>query len=150
MSVPKGLLISKEVGVAFHRQVEALGQNIIPCTGRVFRALHIQLISLIAHSLPEVRVRLQPHFRLAYFVDRVQLVIEDGDMRVDILALQDLHQLHFDGVAAAVSDSTLRACRHDEIIFVLGCALLDGADGVFPDVAGEPFVHGRHTVAPAL
>ena len=71
-------------------------------------------------------------------------------MGVDVLPFQDAHQLHFDVVAASVAHGTLGGSRHDEVILVLGCALFNGTNGIFPDVAGEPLIHGRHSVAPSL
>ena len=146
----QGLFVREEIGVALHGQVEALGQNIVSGAGGFLRTLHVQLIGLVAHGLAQVRVGLQPHLRLAHFLNGVQLVVPDGHMGVDVLPFQDAHQLHFDVVAAAVAHRALGGSRHDEVILVLGCALLNGTNGVFPDVAGEPLVHGRHSVTPSL
>ena len=71
-------------------------------------------------------------------------------MGVDVLPFQDAHQLHFDVVAAAVAHRALGGSRHDEVILVLGRALLNGTNGVFPDVAGEPLIHSRYSVTPSL
>ena len=150
LPVAQGLLVGKEIGVALHGQVEALGQNIVPGAGGFLRTLHVQLVGLVAHGLAQVRVGFQPHLRLAHFLNGIQLVVPDGHMGVDVLPFQDAHQLHFDVVAAAVAHRALRGSRHDEVILVLGCTLFNGTNGVFPDVAGEPFVHGRHSVAPSL
>ena len=71
-------------------------------------------------------------------------------MRVLVLPFQDVSQLHFDCVAAAVSDSALTGRSHDQVILDLGCTLFDCADNVFPDVSGQPFIHSRNLASQAL
>ena len=46
-------------------------------------------------------------------------------MRVWIIPLENAHKLHFDGVAGAVTNSTLRTGGNDQIVVHLGSALLD-------------------------
>ena len=136
------LFVGEVIGVTLHRQSETLGKNIIPC-GRCFLgAFHIKLISLVTYRLSDVRVRLHPHLRIADLVDRVKLVPPDRNMRVWIIPLENAHKLHFDGVTGAVTNSTLRTGGHDQIVVHLGSALLDSADNILANVAGEPLVYG--------
>ena len=77
-------------------------------------------------------------------------------MRVDIIAFQYLHKLHFDCVAAAISYSTLGARSNDEIVVVIGSTLLltsrllNSTDGIFPDVSRKPLIHRSTLHAQAL
>ena len=63
-------------------------------------------------------------------------------MRVWIIPFENAHKLHFDGIAGAVTNSTLRTGGHDQIVVHLGSALLDSADNILANVAGEPLVYG--------
>ena len=130
----KGLFIRKKVCVPLHRQVEALCKDVVPGTGRFFGSFYVQLIGLVAHGLAQVRVCLQPHLRSAHFLNAVQLVVPDRDMWVYVLPLQDAQQFHFDVVAASVAHRALAACRNDQVVLVFRRALLNGTNGVFPDV----------------
>ena len=55
-------------------------------------------------------------------------------MRVYVVTFQDALQLHFDVVAASVAHRALAACRNDQVVLVFRRALLNGTNGVFPDV----------------
>ena len=63
------------------------------------------------------------------------------------LALEYLHQLHFDCIADAVTDSTFGANGNDKPVIVLSRTLLlsstlsESFDRILADVAGEPFVN---------
>ena len=136
------LFVGEVIGITLHRQSETLGKNIIPCGRRFLGAFHIKLISLVTYRLSDVRVCLHPHLRIADLVDRVELVPPDRNMRVWIIPFENAHKLHFDGIAGAVTNSTLRTGGHDQIVVHLGSALLDSADNILANVAGEPLVYG--------
>ena len=72
----------------------------------------------------------------------VELVVPDRGVRIIVLALQDLHELHFDVVADTVSYGAFGARRDDEPILDLRGALFDRADDVLPGIPRKPFVDG--------
>ena len=103
-AMPMGecLIVREEVGIAFHRQSEPLGENIVFCCRNFLSSLHVQLVSFVTHRLANVRIGLKPVLRLADFVQTVERVPPDAHMRVDVIALKDGFQLHFDGVANSI------------------------------------------------
>ena len=65
--------------------------------------------------------------------------------------LENVHQLHFDGITGAVADRTLGAGGYNKVVVQLGGALLHRADDVLPGVGGgQPLVHGSHFAAQTL
>ena len=71
-------------------------------------------------------------------------------MGVDVVTLEDVHQLHFDCVAASVSNSTFRADSQDKVIVEFRCTLLYRADDVLANVTREPLVDGGNLTSKAL
>ena len=66
-------------------------------------------------------------------------------------ALENVHQLHFDGIAGAITNRTLGTGRYNKVVVQLGGALLHRADNVLPGVGGgQPLVHGSHFAAQTL
>ena len=62
-------------------------------------------------------------------------------MRVWIVALENAHELHFDGITGAVTNSTLRTGGDDQIVVHLGSTLLNSTDNILANVTGKPLVH---------
>ena len=151
-AVGQSLLVGEVVGVPLHRKAEPLGQHIIPCGGGGFRPVHILLIGLIGDGLSQIRVGLRPHIGVGHLLNRVQLVPPDGNMLLRRAnALENVHQLHFDGIAGAVTNRALGTGRYNKVVVQLGGALLHRADDILPGVGGgQPLVHGGHFAAQAL
>ena len=105
--VGESLFIGEVVGIALHGEPKPFCQNIVSGGRRLLSALHIQLIGLIADSLPDVGVGLQPHLRIGHFIHRIQLIPPDGDMGIEVIPFENVHQLHFDSIAGSVSDCAL-------------------------------------------
>src|SRR3954464_5107026 len=67
----------------------------------------------------------------------------DRNMGRRVIALQNLLQLHFDGVARAVSDSSFRTDSKNKVLVLLRRALLDGAYNILANITGQPLVDRR-------
>ena len=115
----KRLLEGEEVGVALHRDAESLRQNVIAGGGSLLGAFDVELIGFIGNRLPKIGICLDPHVRIGDFLDIVKPIIEYGDMRIDVFSFENVHQLHFDGIADRVSDGALGRGGHDEIVVQL-------------------------------
>ena len=136
----KGFFISKEICVTFHRDAKALRQNIVSSGWRFLCSFDVELVRFIANGLAEVRISLKPHVWVADFADVVELVIPNRDVRVDVFAFENIHQLHLNGIARTIADRTFRTDGHDQVIILLGSALLDGTNDILANIAGKPFV----------
>ena len=74
----------------------------------------------------------------------------DRDVWSIVLSTKDLSQLHFDRIARPVTDSTFRAERDDQVVFVFGRTLFQSTNDIFSDVSGQPFVYRRDLRSIAL
>ena len=134
-------LISKVISITLHRQTESFSENIVSCSRSFFSSFYIQLISFITHRLAKIRISLDPHFWITNFIDGIQFIPPDRHMRIDVITLEDVHQLHFDCIAASITNSTLRANSYNDVIVNFRSTLLDCTDNIFSNVARKPFVH---------
>ena len=65
--------------------------------------------------------------------------------------LENVHQLHFDGVTGAITNRAFGTGRYNKVVIQLGSALFDCANNVFPGVGRrQPFVYGGHLTAKTL
>ena len=71
----------------------------------------------------------------------------DRDVRRVVLTAKDGREFHFDGIAAAVTDRTLGADGHNQVVVNLGGALLNRSNDVLSEVSGKPLVDG-HNLSP--
>ena len=137
-------LVSKIISITLHRKTKSFSKNVISCSRSFFCSFYIQLVGFITYCLPKIRVCLEPHFRITNFVNGIQLIPPNGYMGIDVISLKYVHQLHFDCIAASITNSTLRADRNNDVVVYLRCTLFNSADNILSDVAGKPFVYGRN------
>ena len=71
-------------------------------------------------------------------------------MRIVIIPTQNALKLHFDRIARAISDGTLRAGGDNQIVVILACALLNRANHIFPDIAAQPLINGGNLTLQSL
>ena len=138
----KSFFISEVIGIALHRQPKSLCKDIVSGSWSFFSSFNIKLISFIAYSFSEIRISLEPHFRVSDFINGIKLIPPNGNMGIDVVTLKDVHQLHFDSVAASVTNRTFRADCNNDIVIHLGCTLLNSTDNVLSNVTGKPLING--------
>ena len=139
----KSFFISEVIGVTLHRQSKSLRKNIVSGSWSFFSSFNIKLISFIAYGFSKIRISLEPHFRVSDFVNGVKLVPPNRNVGIDVVTLKDVHQLHFDGVAASVTNRTFRTDCNDDVVIHLGCTLLNCTDNILSNVTGKPLINSR-------
>src|SRR4029079_3656051 len=144
------LLVGEEVGEALHRNPKPLCQDVVTRSGCFLCTFHIQMIGLVRDSESEIGLRLDPSAGIVDFLDLIQLVMPDGNMRSLVLTLEDVGELHLDGVTGPVSDSTFRTCGNDQVIVQFGRTLFDRTDHVLANIAGQPLVNSANLRAKTL
>ena len=135
------LLVGEEVAVTLHRDAKPLGKDVVTVCRCFLGSFDFLMVGLVGYCLPEVRLGFDPHGWVVDLLDLIQLVVEDRDMWSDVVALEDVHQFHFDGIAGTVTDGAFRAHGHDQIVREFGRSLLDRADDVLSEVSGQPLVN---------
>ena len=140
----QSLLVGEEVRVPLHGDAEPLGQNVVPGRGYVLRPLDISLVGLVGDGSTEIRLGLQPRRRIRDLLEIIESIVEDGRMRIRVLAPQDVEELHLHVVARRVPDSPLGRHGQDEPVVDLGSPLLDGAYDILTNITGQPLVHRVH------
>ena len=138
----KSFFVSEVIGVPLHRQSKSLCKNIVSGSWSFFSSFNIKLISFIAYGFSKIWISLEPHFRVSDFINGIKLVPPNRNVGIDVVAFKDVHQLHFDGVAASVTNRTFRADCNNDVVVHLGCALLNCADNILSNVSGKPLING--------
>src|SRR4051812_9379163 len=108
------------------------------------------MVDVVRHRLAKVRIGLQPRLWLAYFFDVVKLVMPDRNVGSLVVSSKDGCEFHFDGVTGTIADRTFRTRGEDQVVLKLGRALLDCADHVLSNVAGQPLINRRDLWSEAL
>ena len=146
----KGFFVCEVISVAFHRKPKTLSQNIVSGSGSLFGSFNIELVGLVCYRLSEVGIGLKPHLGVGYLVNGIEFVPPNRYVGIVVVSLKDAHQLHFDCVAASVTNSTLRRGCDDEIVVNLGCTLFDGTYYILSNVSREPLINGSDFTSQTL
>jgi len=116
----------------------------------VFRPLDVALICLVGYRDSDIRLRLDPHFGVGYFLNIVQSIVPDRRMWIVELSFENLEKLELHRVSGRVSNSSFGRNGKDKVILDLRGALLDGTDNILPDIARQPLVDRIHLGAKSL
>ena len=142
----KRFFICKVVCISFHWNSETLCQDIISGNRIIFSSFNVKLIGIIADCLSKIRIGFQPHCRISYFIDRIQLIPKNRSMWCFIFTFKNFHQFHFDCIAAPITNGTFRTDGDNKIIIVLSTTLLfrstlfQSTYDIFPYITRKPFV----------
>src|SRR5690606_7776681 len=140
LAVRLGFLVCEEVRVPLHRDSEALCKDVVAGSGSFLGSFDIQMVRIVGYGLADVRLSLNPHGRIVDFLDVVQFVVPDRDVRRLVLALENVSKFHFDCVAGTVSDSSLRADSNDQPVIKFGSTLFNSSNYIFSEISRQPFV----------
>src|SRR5690606_36371544 len=115
-------------------------KDVVAGSGSFLGSFEIQMVRIVGYGLADVRLSLNPHGRIVDFLDVVQFVVPDRDVRRLVLALENVSKFHFDCVAATGSDSSLRADSNDQPVIEFGSTLCNSSNYIFSEISRQPFV----------